>query len=233
MNRLLAMRGRRSGLGGVVGRGGAAESAPRHLSRRSRSRRRQAHRVSRRRPRVPRRRVAPRARANPRQTLRVHVQRVLHDRSEDRVHRARQLQHCRARGAHARPTCSSCFFASRTFPMPRCSTSWTTSIAAVRWWDSARRPTRFRSGAPDAKFVKYTWNNKDADYPGGFGRQILGETWVSHYGTNHKQSSRLRARRPIRPRIRSCAASRTSGRSPAATRPIRWRAARCWRSARS
>ena len=28
-------------------------------------------------------------------------------------------------------------------------------------------------------------------YPGGFGRQILGETWVSHYGTNHKQSSRL------------------------------------------
>ena len=26
---------------------------------------------------------------------------------------------------------------------------------------------------------------------GGFGRQILGETWVSHYGTNHKMSSRL------------------------------------------
>ena len=29
------------------------------------------------------------------------------------------------------------------------------------------------------------------EFPGGFGRQILGETWVSHYGTNHKQSSRL------------------------------------------
>ena len=25
----------------------------------------------------------------------------------------------------------------------------------------------------------------------GFGRQILGETWVSHSGTNHQQSSRL------------------------------------------
>lgn len=36
-----------------------------------------------------------------------------------------------------------------------------------------------------------TWNNKDVAYTGGFGRQILGETWVSHYGTNHKQSSRL------------------------------------------
>ena len=49
----------------------------------------------------------------------------------------------------------------------------------------------FQIRRPDAKFVKYTWNNKDADYTGGFGRQILGETWVSHYGTNHKQSSRL------------------------------------------
>jgi hypothetical protein len=48
----------------------------------------------------------------------------------------------------------------------------------------------FQIKRPDAKFVKYTWNNK-TDYVGGFGRQILGETWVSHYGGNHKQSSRL------------------------------------------
>ena len=43
---------------------------------------------------------------------------------------------------------------------------------------------------PDARFVKYTWKH-GGDYPGGFGRQILGETWVSHYGKNHAQSSRL------------------------------------------
>lgn len=48
----------------------------------------------------------------------------------------------------------------------------------------------FQIKRPDAKFLKYTWNNK-TDYVGGFGRQILGETWVSHYGANHKQSSRL------------------------------------------
>jgi type 1 glutamine amidotransferase len=48
----------------------------------------------------------------------------------------------------------------------------------------------FQIKRPDAKFLKYTWNQK-ADYAGGFGRQILGETWVSHYGRNHKQSSRL------------------------------------------
>jgi Trehalose utilisation len=48
----------------------------------------------------------------------------------------------------------------------------------------------FQIKRPDARFLKYTWNNKD-EFTGGFGRQILGETWVSHYGTNHKQSSRL------------------------------------------
>ncbi|MEP6917143.1 MAG: ThuA domain-containing protein [Acidobacteriota bacterium] len=48
----------------------------------------------------------------------------------------------------------------------------------------------FQIKRPDAKFRKYDWQNGD-DYKGGFGRQVLGETWVSHYGTNHKQSSRL------------------------------------------
>jgi hypothetical protein len=49
----------------------------------------------------------------------------------------------------------------------------------------------FQIKRPDAKFLKYTWRGGDEKYPGGFGRQILGETWVSHYGKNHAQSSRL------------------------------------------
>ncbi len=40
------------------------------------------------------------------------------------------------------------------------------------------------------KFSKYSTKGT-ADYKGGFGRQILGETWVGHYGRNHRQSSRL------------------------------------------
>ena len=48
----------------------------------------------------------------------------------------------------------------------------------------------FQIKRSDARFRKFHWQNKD-DYIGGFGRQVLGETWVSHYGTNHKQSSRL------------------------------------------
>lgn len=40
-------------------------------------------------------------------------------------------------------------------------------------------------------FAKYDHNYPGADFKGGFGRQILGETWVGHYGPNHKDSTRL------------------------------------------
>ncbi len=42
----------------------------------------------------------------------------------------------------------------------------------------------------DNKFFKYTTKGTP-EFKGGFGRQILGETWVGHYGRNHQQSSRL------------------------------------------
>jgi hypothetical protein len=37
-------------------------------------------------------------------------------------------------------------------------------------------------------YAKYHWANKDWD--GGFGRQVLGETWISHHGDHGKQSTR-------------------------------------------
>ena len=40
-------------------------------------------------------------------------------------------------------------------------------------------------------YAKYSWDYKGTDYLGGFGEQVLGETWVGHYGTNHEQSSRI------------------------------------------
>lgn len=42
----------------------------------------------------------------------------------------------------------------------------------------------------DRKFAKYTWNNQDPAYAGGFGKQILGETWVSHHGKHGSESTR-------------------------------------------
>ncbi len=42
----------------------------------------------------------------------------------------------------------------------------------------------------DSPYAKHTWNNPDAAFTGGFGRQILGETWVSHYGHHGVESTR-------------------------------------------
>ena len=44
------------------------------------------------------------------------------------------------------------------------------------------------------KFAKYDHNHKgkegDKDWTGGFGKQVLGETWVAHHGGHGKQSTR-------------------------------------------
>lgn len=37
-------------------------------------------------------------------------------------------------------------------------------------------------------YLKYTWTS--GEWKGGFGRQVLGETWVSHHGHHGKQSTR-------------------------------------------
>jgi hypothetical protein len=41
---------------------------------------------------------------------------------------------------------------------------------------------------PSKTYAKYSWNSKAWD--GGFGRQVLGETWISHHGQHGKQSTR-------------------------------------------
>jgi len=39
-----------------------------------------------------------------------------------------------------------------------------------------------------SQFRKYDWRSQD--WPGGFGQQVLGETWVAHHGAHGKQSTR-------------------------------------------
>lgn len=41
---------------------------------------------------------------------------------------------------------------------------------------------------PSSPYAKYDWQNQD--WPGGFGRQVLGDTWVNHHGEHGKQSTR-------------------------------------------
>ncbi len=48
----------------------------------------------------------------------------------------------------------------------------------------------FKMDAKDP-YAKYAYNYKGSDYESGFGHQVLGQTWVGHYGTNHKQSTKI------------------------------------------
>lgn len=45
----------------------------------------------------------------------------------------------------------------------------------------------------DEPFAKYSWDYKEADYTAGWGHQVLGQSWVGHYGKNHQQSTRITA----------------------------------------
>ncbi len=48
----------------------------------------------------------------------------------------------------------------------------------------------FKMNAGDP-FPKYSFDYKGSDYELGFGHQVLGQTWVGHYGRNHQQSTRI------------------------------------------
>jgi mono/diheme cytochrome c family protein/glucose/arabinose dehydrogenase/lysophospholipase L1-like esterase len=41
------------------------------------------------------------------------------------------------------------------------------------------------------EYKKYSWDYKGDDYLSGFGHQVLGQSWVGHYGKNHQQSTRI------------------------------------------
>ena len=44
------------------------------------------------------------------------------------------------------------------------------------------------SGKSESKFKHYDWRNQE--WKGGFGKQVLGETWVAHHGAHKKEATR-------------------------------------------
>lgn len=40
----------------------------------------------------------------------------------------------------------------------------------------------------DSPYAKYSFNDKE--FKGGYGRQVLGETWINHYGRHQRESTR-------------------------------------------
>ena len=59
-------------------------------------------------------------------------------------------------------------------------------IVALR---TATHPFFYRKHK-DSPYAKYSWENKSEAFRGGYGRQVLGETWVNHYGHHQKESTR-------------------------------------------
>lgn len=57
-------------------------------------------------------------------------------------------------------------------------------ILAMR---TATHPFNFKSSQT---YAKYQWNRKGDEWEGGFGRRVLGETWLRHHGQHGKQSTR-------------------------------------------
>lgn len=45
---------------------------------------------------------------------------------------------------------------------------------------------------PGKTYSKFDFRSKDPNFKNGFGHQILGNTWVGHYGRNHKQGTRIK-----------------------------------------
>jgi hypothetical protein len=48
----------------------------------------------------------------------------------------------------------------------------------------------------NSPYAKFDWNN--SDWPGGFGRQVLGDTWISHHGDHGKESTRGVINQPLK-----------------------------------
>jgi hypothetical protein len=46
----------------------------------------------------------------------------------------------------------------------------------------------FQIKDPKSPYAKYDWRNKE--WPGGFGQQVLGDTWVNHHGNHGQESTR-------------------------------------------
>ncbi|HEY2786529.1 MAG TPA: ThuA domain-containing protein [Fimbriiglobus sp.] len=53
-----------------------------------------------------------------------------------------------------------------------------------------RTATHAFAPSKDSKYAKYHWQGKEKGYEQGFGRQVLGETWIAHHGKHGQEGTR-------------------------------------------
>ncbi len=70
-----------------------------------------------------------------------------------------------------------------------------------------RTATHAFKSPPGKTYAKYSFGNKDPAYEGGFGRQVLGETWIDHHGHHGFESTRgvIAPGAAANPIVRGCA----------------------------
>ena len=113
-----------------------------------------------------------------------------------------------------RPTRSSCCCASA----PGRTRRWSDSAAAAGGVPivALRTSTHAFNGLPKGSRWE-TWNYNNA---GGFGKRVLGETWVTHWG-RHKVEATRGVIEDAQRSTRCCAASPTCSATPTSTKPTR------------
>ncbi len=52
---------------------------------------------------------------------------------------------------------------------------------------TSTHPFNYRKNR-NSRYAKYSFNNRE--FKGGYGRQVLGETWINHYGHHQRESTR-------------------------------------------
>jgi len=69
----------------------------------------------------------------------------------------------------------------------KCIIDYTNSGRPIVGLRTATHAFRYRENL-DSPYAKYSF--KDAEFEGGYGRQVLGETWAGHYGHHNHESTR-------------------------------------------
>lgn len=59
-------------------------------------------------------------------------------------------------------------------------------IVAIR---TATHPFVFPRNS-ESRYAKWSFDNRDKEWEGGFGRQVLGDTWISHHGKHKSEATR-------------------------------------------
>jgi hypothetical protein len=63
-------------------------------------------------------------------------------------------------------------------------------LAAGRPVVGLRTATHAFDLPPESRYARWGWKTKGGEFDGGFGRRVLGETWISHHGRHGRESTR-------------------------------------------